>query len=482
MRAAGAELSREAVNARLIALMASGAIAFGVFLSGFVLREPAPYELFMALLIAVWALFGLTISRAVAPLLALLILFNIGGMISMTQMAELRDTPLYLSVSLFLALTGVFFAAVVEKQWALMRIIFLAWTVAATVTSVVGILGYFNAFPGSEAFTLYGRAAGVFKDPNVFGAYIVPPAIFLLHRMLMRPPHRILLYLLPFLVICAGLLLAFSRGAWGLFVFCAILLAAALFLQSNSVLFRMRLALMALAAMVFTVLAIVIVLQLPGVAELFSARAQLVQEYDASRLGRFARHFIGFQMAMENPFGIGPLVFGRLYGEDTHNIWLKALLDYSWLGFAVYLTLIVWTLAGGFRILFRDRPWQPYLLCAWIALLGHVFLGAVIDTNHWRHFYILLGMVWGAMALERRHQSGLAAASRGASPAAGGYTMKSPSPSSAMVRPTTNRISVPPSTKNELPAPSSNPMPPEGSKLAKPKSLMSILSLPGVKS
>ena len=46
----------------------------------------------------------------------LLVLFNIGGMISMTQMSNLMDTPLYLAVSLFLAFTAVFFAAVTEAQ------------------------------------------------------------------------------------------------------------------------------------------------------------------------------------------------------------------------------------------------------------------------------------------------------------------------------------------------------------------------------
>src|SRR5690606_41633531 len=87
----------------------------GVFLSGFVLREPAPYELYMAGLIAVWSLFGLRLSRHVMPLLVLLVVFNIGGLISMSQLPELGDIPLYLAVSLFLALTAVFFAALVEE-------------------------------------------------------------------------------------------------------------------------------------------------------------------------------------------------------------------------------------------------------------------------------------------------------------------------------------------------------------------------------
>ena len=109
-------------------------------------------------------------------------------------------------------------------------------------------------------------------------------------------------------------------------------------------------------------------------------------------------------MAMEHPLGIGPLVFGQILGEDTHNIWLKALLDYGWLGFACWAIMIGWTIAAGFRILFRNRPWQPFLLCAYVVFIGHVALGTVIDTDHWRHFYLLIGLIWGAIALEYRHQ------------------------------------------------------------------------------
>ena len=80
-----------AVNAKLIAFITATAVSLGVFLSGFVLDEPAPYELFMAPLIAVWALFGLRISKPVMPLLILLVTFNIGGMIAMTQMSDLME-------------------------------------------------------------------------------------------------------------------------------------------------------------------------------------------------------------------------------------------------------------------------------------------------------------------------------------------------------------------------------------------------------
>ncbi|MBE7184992.1 MAG: O-antigen ligase family protein [Methylobacterium mesophilicum] len=395
-------VSPEAVNAKTVALIASGAVALGVALSGFVIREPAPYEIYMAGLIGVWALFGLRISRGTAPLLALLVTFNIGGALAMTQMADITGTPLYLMVSLFLGLTSVFYAAVLERDPNLFRLIFLVWTLAATVTSALGILGYFNLVPGASLFTLYGRASGAFQDPNVFGPYLVPPALFLLHTALTGRLSRLPLIAFPLLVIMGGLFLSFSRGAWGLFAATAILLTAALFLQSRSGRVRLRIVVMSLLGLLLLALLVLVIVQLPGVADLLTTRAQLVQDYDGARLGRFARYAIGFSLALEKPLGIGPLVFGQLYSEDTHNIWLKALMDYGWLGFVSWLTLMLWTIVAGFRILFRDRPWQPYLLCAYVAFLGHLALGSVIDIDHWRHFYLLLGMVWGAIALEYR--------------------------------------------------------------------------------
>ncbi len=393
-----------AVNAKLISMIASAAVFFGVFLSGFVLREPAPYELYMAGLIAVWALFGLRISKPVVPLLVLLVIFNIGGMIAMTQMADIANTPLYLAVSLFLAFTAVFFAAATEAQPQLFRLIFMAWLASAMITSMLGIAGYFNAFPGASVFTLYGRASGAFQDPNVFGPFLVLPAIFMLHRLMSGSIARMPLYAAPLLIVVGGIFFSFSRGAWGLFGASAILLMGGLFLQSASGLFRLRVVVMSILAVGLLLIAILVVLQLPGVDEFFNSRAQLAQEYDSARLGRFARYTIGFQMAMEHPLGIGALVFGLIFGEDTHDIWLKTLLDYGWLGFASWVIMIGWTIAGGFRLLFRDRPWQPYLLCAYVVFIGHVALGTIIDTDHWRHFYMLIGMIWGCMALEWRHQ------------------------------------------------------------------------------
>jgi hypothetical protein len=398
-------------GAGVVPLLAGGAVAFGVFLSGFVNTEPAPYELFMVGVIAVWALFGLRVSRYPALLLALLVAYNIGGMISMTQMATIGDTPIHLGVTLFLSLTAVFFAAATQADPGLFRLVFRAWTAAAIVTGLLGIGGYFSLFPGSEAFTLYDRATGAFKDPNVFGPYLALPAIYMLYRLMTGPATRLPLYAGALLVIVLAMFVSFSRGTWGMFAASSAVMVGALFLQSTSGRFRLRIAMMSLMALLLLVLCVLAALQLPGVADFLTMRAQ-IQDYDSGHLGRFARIAIGFEMAMSHPLGIGPLVFGTIYGEDPHNIWLKALVDYSWLGFAALFTLVVWTIAAGFRLLFRDRPWQPYLLCAWCVFVGHIVLGTVIDMDHWRHFYMLIGLIWGCLALEEAHQRRLAALAR----------------------------------------------------------------------
>lgn len=404
MTATTLPLDRSAVDAKLVALLAAGAVSLGVLLSGFVVFEPAPYELYMVALIGVWAFVGLRVSRAVAPLLALFIIFNFGGMLSILQMPDIKDTPMYVAVSLFLAFTAVFYAAVVERQPSLYPLIFKAWIVAATLTSVLGVAGYFHAFPGAELFTKYDRAAGAFQDPNVFGPYLTLPALWLMTRIMTGRVIDMPKYVLPLLFIVFAIFLSFSRGAWGLFAFSAMLTIFMLLLQNPNPAFRLRILIMAMIAIALIVVALVVALQIPQIADLFFTRAKLEQDYDSARLGRFARHAIGFVLAMERPFGIGPLEFGLKYGEDTHNMWLKALMDYGWLGFASWVTMIAWTLFGGLRTILRRTPWQPYVTCAWAAVAGHVMLGNVIDTDHWRHLYLLIGLVWAGMALDYRER------------------------------------------------------------------------------
>ncbi len=284
------------------------------------------------------------------------------------------------------------------------RLIFRAYVVAAVITSILGVIGYFGAVPGFEVFTRYSRAMGAFQDPNVFGPFVVTPILYLIYGLLTRSVTFAPIRLGMLVILLAGIFLAFSRGAWGMTVIAALLMYTILFLNEQNSKQRLRYIMLAIIGFAMVAILITVTLQFEAVSELFSERAKAVQPYDGARVGRFARHAIGFNMAVEKPLGIGPLEFGLIFGEEVHNIWLKCLMGYGWLGFASFLTLVLWTLIGGFRLLFRPRPWQPYFIIAYSVFVTHIILGWVIDIDHWRHFYLIIGIIWGCFTLEIRWQ------------------------------------------------------------------------------
>lgn len=400
-------IRRDGLNAQVAAmrLIGLGVLAFGVFLSGFVISEPAPYELLMVGQVAVWFLLGLKISRTVGGLLAFLLVFNAGGFLSLIMMKQnFGGGLIYVAVSLFLALSAVFYAAVIEDSHRRLKLMFQAWVAAAVMTSILGTLGYFHAFAGAEVFTRFDRAKGAFQDPNVFGPFLVAPALYLMHGLLSQKLSQAPLRAVGLLILVLGIFLSFSRAAWGMFALASVLLVFIMLLKERSGAFRIKILLLSLASLVLIVAALIIALQSEQVAQILSSRTKLVQDYDGGHLGRFARHKIGFLMVMEKPLGIGPLVFSTIFPEDEHNTWLKSLTTYGWIGFVSFVGMTVTTVFAGLRIMLRDRPWQPYLMIAWITYLGHALIGNVIDTDHWRHFYILIGVIWGCVALERRYQ------------------------------------------------------------------------------
>lgn len=379
-------------------------LAFASFLGGFVINEPAPYELYLLLLIVMFMLFGMRLGRLALALTALFGLFNFGGLLSMFTLKDYEGIPLYLAVSLFLGLTSVFWCAAIAADMTRLRTIFRGYTLGAMVTGCLGILGYFNAFPGASVFTRYDRAMGAFQDPNVFGPFLVLPIMYLLYGVLARSAKLAPFRAAGLFILLFAVFLSFSRAAWGLTVASGGIVYVLALATEPSPAKRVKLIVIGALGLASVVLALIIALQFDAVSEMFSVRAKVVQEYDGAEVGRFARHFIGFKWALTNPLGIGPLEFGQRLGEDTHNIWVKALMAYGWLGFFSFLIITVITLVGGAKMLGRPRPWQPYVFCAYSVFVGHMLISWVIDIDHWRHVYLIIGILWGCMALEAKHQ------------------------------------------------------------------------------
>ena len=64
----------------------------------------------------------------------------------------------------------------------------MAISFAGLVAARLGIVGYFNVAGTGEYFTLYdnSRAMGPFKDPNVYGPFLVPPIVWLCQDLILR--------------------------------------------------------------------------------------------------------------------------------------------------------------------------------------------------------------------------------------------------------------------------------------------------------
>jgi hypothetical protein len=53
------------------------------------------------------------------------------------------------------------------------------------------------------------------------------------------------------------------------------------------------------------------------------------------------------------------------------------------------------TIGLGLRQVVRDRGGDGISAALTAAFIGMAFEGAVVDTDHWRHFYLIMAMIWG---------------------------------------------------------------------------------------
>ncbi len=303
---------------------------------------------------------------------------------------------------MFLVASAIFFAAViVEAPERRLKLIRSAYIFSAVIVALIGILAYFNAFPNADAFKLYDRAKGTFQDPNVFGPFLVLPATLLARDVLTRRLRKSGWEALWLLVILFAIFLSFSRAAWGVVVFTILVAAYLAFVTEMRQLNRFRLVAYLIAGGAAVTLMIAAAISVPAVQNLWVQRAHVFQTYDEGQTGRFARQEIGFFLIQEHPLGLGPFAFGKELGADEHNMWLKGFTVYGWLGGFSYIILAAWTLAAAAPLLFKPRPWLPFIQCTYAAFLGHLLIHNVIDNDHWRHLFLIYGILWGAIAAEK---------------------------------------------------------------------------------
>ena len=377
---------------------ASGAIVF---------IEPSPYELMTLVATVIFFATGLRLRLVFMPLLLLLFLLNVGYSIGAIPFIEESPVANWIATSWYMAVTVMFFAMVIaEDTEARLDMLRRGLIVGAMIASLSALAGYFNLVPGGhDLLTLYERARGTFKDPNVLGAFLILPALFVLQNVVTAPFAKSFGSTIALGIMALAILLAFSRAAWGGLAITSAFMLAMMVLTSPSPTQRSRIVVMAVAAVIIVGVLLAVLLSFDSISEMFKQRASFDQSYDEGRFGRFGRHILGAQMALDLPFGIGPLQFHNYFPEDTHNSYLNAFMSGGWLSGICYPALVFVTVITGFRYVLVRVPWQRAYLAIFAAFLGTVGESFIIDTDHWRHFWMMLGAMWGMFAAAQRYKA-----------------------------------------------------------------------------
>ena len=373
--------------------------------------EPSPYELVTLAAAVIFFATGLRLRPVFMPLLLLLFLLNIGYSIGAIPFLDRPEVMNWIFTSWYMAITVIFFAMVVsEDTEARLDMLRRGLIVGGVIAASAGIAGYFNLVPGGhDLLTLYERARGTFKDPNVLGAFLILPALFALQSVVSDGFAKSFRSTIALGIMALAILLAFSRAAWGGLALTSAFMLALMVLTSQSQQKRSRIIVMSVVAVILVVLLVAVLLSFDSIGEMFRQRASFDQSYDEGRFGRFGRHILGADMALDLPFGIGPLQFHNYFPEDTHNSYLNAFMSGGWIAGVCYPALVFITVIMGFRHVFVPVPWQRDYLAIFAAFLGTVGESFVIDTDHWRHFWMMLGAIWGMFAAAQSYTARAAA-------------------------------------------------------------------------
>jgi hypothetical protein len=365
--------------------------------------EPSPYEAMFIPVALAFGLASLRFDRAMAPLIIGLAALNAGGALALVPFIDQRDSVMFSSISLYVAITAVFFAGLIAKApLERLRTIRSGYIAGAVVASAAAILGYFDIAGLAEHFTLYNRASGTFKDPNVLAPFLTLPLVWLAQSVLLRQSSGFWRTHLPILLLLTALLLSFSRGGWGVWAAATAMMITLTFLTERSPALRQRIVLLTFFGAALIVVLLIVALSIPAVRDVFDVRASLNQEYDIGQTGRFGDQLRSIPMLLELPFGFGPLQYRNHFeGVDPHNVYINAFASYGWVGGLSYAALIIITLILGWRLVFQRAPWQNEVIAIWSCLFFQILQGLQIDTDHWRHFFLMLGAFYGLLAATR---------------------------------------------------------------------------------
>jgi O-antigen ligase len=383
------------------------AIAIGLLLMGVVRFEPAPPDLAFAMIMLVAGVTGRFRLRRVPTLLrwivALLLVVNLASIIDVVSVsAAVR----FLLITVYLLLFALWLTQFVNSP-ARARIVVVTWLVIGVASAVIASLALHFPIPGHQfingSVDKGERASALFKDPNVFGPFLIPIALILLEAHIARRTPRLLRLRAPttwfcLLALTLGVLFSYSRAAWADYAIAIVVMLAASSMRRRGAARALR----ALLALVLVGGITLVILSASGSIHFLEQRAH-VQAYDTHR---FAAQSLGWKLGWSHPVGVGPGQFEYHSPVASHSTFVRVFSEQGFFGLLLWITLLLATLVLALRnvVLGRDTygVGSAALLGAWCGL---IFNSTVVDTLHWRHLWVIVALIWAGAARRAASQS-----------------------------------------------------------------------------
>ena len=382
-----------------------------VFFGCVAIIEPSPYDIFSLLFLPLLAFSGFKIYRQHIPIMFLWIIYIIAGFLALMPHWGEPDPTMFQIQSLYLVITFVmfllFFSQNTEQR---LELALKAFTAGCLLSAAIGLAGFLDIGGLRATRTAYeGRVNGLFKDPNVFGSYLILSAVYLLHLLALdKTKHRLLTFG-AYCLVMVGIFLSFSRGAIAASLVASAMILAMGFLTSGSPRIRRRILVFVFAGTALIVMAATIALSIESVRQLIEIRFTAVQDYDGGHTGRFGNQLRSLPMLLDLPNGFGPLRFRLTFGLDPHSSYINGFASYGWLGGFSWLLIVGLTCWIGFRLMVTPSPYR-HLAQIWFSALFVLFIQAFqIDIDHWRWIFLSIAAIWG---LETARQKWLAQEAR----------------------------------------------------------------------
>lgn len=258
------------------------------------------------------------------------------------------------------------------------------YIVSSLIATMLGTIGFLTQHP---LLTWDGRAKGLIDDPNMYGTFLIPAAVFCVYYL---PRTRYKLVVTAALgIVMLGILLSFSRIA---VVGAMVCLFAYMAFQNRKNPRRLVLIAGGLVAIALVLLGIASVTSAEFTAKLLD-RLTLAKSYDLGEEGRYHRYLLVIPMILQNPIGIGVLQLEKIFPEPIHNVWLSSFVNYGWTGGIAWISLVVGSVFVTIRNYRRTR--NEITLALLFSLIG-VILGATLhEGEHWRQMWLMFGLIWG---------------------------------------------------------------------------------------